>query len=93
MNNSTVDNRHVPPPIMPGAILCTIAQAAATAGRGTSWVYEALGDGRLEARKMDARTLIVVASLHSYIASLPVAKIATKKRGYYPKHHVELAAE
>jgi hypothetical protein len=60
---------------MPGAILCTIPQAAAMIGRGISFVYEALGDGRMEARKSDGRTLVVVESLRAYAASLPVAKI------------------
>jgi hypothetical protein len=60
---------------MPGAILCTIPQAAAMIGRGISFVYEALGDGRIEARKSDGRTLVVVESLRTYAASLPAAKI------------------
>jgi hypothetical protein len=71
----SVENRRSPPPLMPGAILCTIPQAAAMVGRGVSFVYEALGDGRIEARKSDGRTLVVVESLRAYVASLPVAKI------------------
>jgi len=68
-------NRRSPPPLMPGAILCTIPQAAGVIGRGISFIYEALGDGRIEARKSDGRTLVVVESLRTYVASLPVAKI------------------
>jgi hypothetical protein len=60
---------------MPGAILCTIPQAAAMIGRGISFVYEALGDGRIEARKSDGRTLVVVESVRAYVASLPVATV------------------
>jgi hypothetical protein len=91
MNKSNASNRAPPPPIMQGALLCTVQQAAGLLGRGASWVYEALGDGRLEGRKSDTRTLITLASVHAYAGSLPVAKIATKKRSDYPKHHVELA--
>jgi hypothetical protein len=60
---------------MPGALLCTIPQAAAMISRGTTFIYEALGDGRIEARKSDGRTLVVVASLQAYVAGLPAAKI------------------
>jgi excisionase family DNA binding protein len=80
MNSSNADSKHVPPPIMPGAILCTVAQAAAMLGRGTSFIYEAIGDGRLKAVKSDTRTLIVIESVRDYVASLPAAKITTTRR-------------
>jgi hypothetical protein len=67
----SIENRRSPPPLMPGAILCTIPQAAAMIGRGISFVYEALGDGRIEARKSDGRTLVVVESLRIYPRFLP----------------------
>jgi hypothetical protein len=75
VSDNSVINRRFPPPLMPGAILCTIPQAAAVIGRGTSFIYEALGDGRIEVRKSDGRTLVLVESLRAYVASLPVAKI------------------
>jgi excisionase family DNA binding protein len=56
-------------------ILCRIPVAAATLGRGTRFIYEAIATGEIEAVKSGKRTLIVVASLHRYAASLPAAKI------------------
>ena len=56
-------------------ILVTIPQAAAMIGRGVTFIYAAIGDGRIEAVKSDKRTLIVVESLRTYAASLPAAKI------------------
>ena len=41
---------------------------------------EALGDGRLQGVKSDARTLVVVESLRSYAAALPPAQIKPAKR-------------
>jgi hypothetical protein len=67
--------RSPPPPIMEGALLCSIPQAAGLVCRGERWVYEAVADGRIEAVKSDGRTLIVIASLHEYVASLPAAKV------------------
>ena len=56
-------------------ILCTIMQAAAMIGRGQTFIYTAIGDGRLKAVKSDKRTLVVVESLRRYAASLPPANI------------------
>ncbi len=56
-------------------ILCTIPHAAAMIGRGQTFIYGAIGDGRIEAVKSDKRTLVVVESLHRYAASLPRAVI------------------
>ena len=56
-------------------ILCTISHAAAMIGRGQTFIYGAIGDGRIEAVKSDKRTLVVVESLRRYAASLPPAKI------------------
>jgi hypothetical protein len=63
-------------------ILVRIPDAARMIGRGISFVYEALGDGRLKGVKSDARTLVTMASLREYIASLPPAKIT-----YAPKRY------
>jgi excisionase family DNA binding protein len=56
-------------------ILVTIPVAAGMLGHGITFVYEALGDGRLRAVKSGKRTLIPVAELHAYVANLPPAKI------------------
>ena len=56
-------------------ILVTIPQAAAMIGRGTTFIYGAISDGRIKAVKSDKRTLIVVESLRAYAAGLPAAKI------------------
>jgi hypothetical protein len=60
-------------------ILCTIPRAAAMIGRGQTFIYGAIGDGRIEAVKSDKRTLVVVESLRRYAASLPPAKIKPPK--------------
>ena len=44
-------------------ITCTIAEACAASGLGRTKIYEAIGDGRLRATKVDNRRLIFVASL------------------------------
>jgi hypothetical protein len=44
-------------------------------GRGTTFIYEAIANGKIEAVKSDKRTLVVVKSLRRYAASLPRAKI------------------
>jgi hypothetical protein len=72
--------RRIPPPIMAGAILCTIPQAAGAIGRGERFIYEALADGRIKGVKSDGRTLIVVASLHAYAAGLPPVQVKAMYR-------------
>ena len=59
----------------PLPILCGIPQAAVMIGRGTRFIYEAIATGQIEAVKSDKRTLIVVESLHRYVAKLDRAKI------------------
>jgi hypothetical protein len=61
-------------------ILARIPDAAAMIGRGVTFLYEAISDGRIRAVKSDGRTLVVVASLQEYVAALPPAKI-----NYSPK--------
>jgi hypothetical protein len=49
-------------------------------GRGVSTIYEFIADGKIRAVKSDGRTLVVVVSLHEYVASLPSAKIARRPK-------------
>ncbi len=56
-------------------ILVPIPTAADMIGRGITFIYEAIADGRFQAVKSDGRTLVVVESLRSYAAGLPPAKI------------------
>lgn len=74
-NNPPEPIERQPPPIMPGAILCTIPQAAAMIGRGQTWAYNAIATGQIEAVKSDGRTLVVIESVHRYAAGLPPAKL------------------
>jgi hypothetical protein len=74
---SDVDIRAVPP-VMPGAILCTIPQARTLIPRSRQFFYDAIAAGDIRAVKSDGRTMIVVQSLHDYAAALPPAKIKRK---------------
>jgi hypothetical protein len=75
ISHNNPPERIKPPPIMQGALLCTIPQGAAFIGRGTRFIYEAIATGAIRAVKSDKRTLIVVESLREYVATLPPAKI------------------
>jgi hypothetical protein len=55
--------------------LVSIPRAAEMIARGQTFIYGAIGDGKIEAVKSDKRTLVVVESLRKYAASLPPAKI------------------
>jgi hypothetical protein len=55
---------------MPGAILCTIPQAARCIARSQSFIYEAMADGTIESVKSDKRRLVVIKSLHEYVDKL-----------------------
>ena len=70
-------------------ILCSIPHAATLIGRGQTFIYGAIGDGRIEAVKSDKRTLVVVESLRRYATSLPPAKIKPLK----PRHHPARTAD
>jgi hypothetical protein len=61
-------------------LLCSIAAATAIIGRGQSFIYDAVARGILKAVKSDGRTLLVVESLKSYVASLPPAKLKPDNR-------------
>ena len=60
-------------------LLVSVPQAAQMIGRGHSKIYDLIGEGTIKAVKSDNRTLIVVASLHEYVASLPLAKVAAPR--------------
>jgi excisionase family DNA binding protein len=58
----------------------TIAEATKVTGLGRSTLYEAIGAGKLEARKAGGRTLIPADSLRAFIAGLPSAEIHTVRK-------------
>ncbi len=58
----------------------TIADAVKISGIGRTTLYELIGAGKLDARKVGNRTLIPANSLRSYIAELPPADIRTGQR-------------
>ncbi|SCW85287.1 DNA binding domain-containing protein, excisionase family [Sphingobium faniae] len=60
MTSQTIKPSHLP---IPGAVAYT--------GSSRSALYEALKLGKIEARKCGRRTLVSVASLDEYLASLP----------------------
>jgi hypothetical protein len=59
----------------------TIADATKISGLGRTTLYEAIGAGKIEARKAGNRTLIVADSLRTFLADLPKANIKTGQRG------------
>jgi excisionase family DNA binding protein len=58
----------------------SIADAVRVSGIGRTTLYELIGAGKLDARKVGNRTLIPADSLRSYIARLPPADIRTGQR-------------
>ena len=54
-------------------LLCTIPEAVVLAGVSRSFLYERLSEGTIRAVKAGRRTLVEVASLTSWVASLPPA--------------------
>jgi hypothetical protein len=71
---STIEEYEKEAPLL-SPILCSIPHAAAAIGRGTTFIYEAVAAGQIEAVKSNKRTLIVVESLRSYARKLPRATI------------------
>ena len=61
-------------------ILCTLSNGALMIGRSVSFLYEAIAAGKIRAVKSDKRTLVVVESLHEYVATLPAAKIKPSRK-------------
>lgn len=57
----------------------TIAQAVQAAGLSRSTIYELIGAGKLDARKVAGRTLVLAASLRALIENAPRAEISAPK--------------
>ena len=56
-------------------IALSVVEAAQRAGVGRSTIYEELASGRLGARKLGRRTVILEADLRQWLASLPAMKL------------------
>jgi excisionase family DNA binding protein len=52
----------------------SVIQAAKAAGCGRSTIYEELTNGKLRARKLGRRTVILASDLATWLASLPQFK-------------------
>jgi excisionase family DNA binding protein len=63
------------------SILCTVSEAASMIGRGETFIWGAITEGRIEAVKSGKRTLVVVDSLRAYAASLPRVKAVREMSG------------
>ena len=57
---------------MPTVLALTIHEAAKAAGIGRSSLYEEIANGRLQARKLGRRTLILVEDLNRWLSTLPL---------------------
>jgi len=49
----------------------SVLEACRVAGLGRTKVYEAIGDGRLKARKFGKRTIILRTDLQQFLINLP----------------------
>ena len=65
----------------PDVMAYSIKAAAEQIGCGLTFIYREIGAGRIEARKMGDRTLILAKDLKAYVESLPKAKITTGQNG------------
>lgn len=61
-------------------LLCSVEAAMAIIGRGQTFILDAIATGKIQAVKSDRRTLIVIKSLHAYVASLPPAELKPDNR-------------
>jgi|HubBroStandDraft_1064217.scaffolds.fasta_scaffold887160_1 excisionase family DNA binding protein len=57
-------------------LFLSINEACAALGCARSYIYELIGAGAIEARKMGGKTVIPADSLQAYARGLPLAKIA-----------------
>jgi excisionase family DNA binding protein len=60
-------------------LVFTLSEAKASAGVGRSTLYAAIASGKLPARKLGRRTLIMADDLKAWLTSLP--KVQPSKRG------------
>jgi hypothetical protein len=65
-------------------LLYTTKAAEEAGGFKTTKLYELIGSGALDARKLGSRTMITAESLKRYIASLPKANIG--RAANLPEH-------
>jgi hypothetical protein len=61
-------------------LLCSVAAATAIIGRGERFVIDAIATGKIKGVKSDRRTLVVIESLHDYVAGLPAAVLKPDNR-------------
>jgi hypothetical protein len=61
-------------------LLCSVAAATTIIGRGERFVIDAIARGVLQGVKSDRRTLVVIKSLHDYVAGLPPAVLKPDNR-------------
>ena len=74
-------------PVTP--LLVSVTHACAYLGRGVAALYELIGDGKVEAKKSNGRTLIVYESLVKYANDLPKAVIAPARRRKFQSMKLE----
>ncbi len=63
---------------VPVANALSIADACKMAGVGRTTIYEAIAEGRLKARKLGRRTLILRDDFTQFLAALPEVKTASR---------------
>ena len=61
-------------------LLYHVADAKRMIGCGTTRLYELIGAGALDARKIGARTVVTAESLRAFAEGLPRAEIHTGQR-------------
>jgi len=59
-------------PEITGRAAYSIAEVIALSGLGRDTIYKAIHEGRLKARKLGRRTLILPSDLQAFFESLPV---------------------
>ena len=68
-------------------ILATIPEASAAGGWGRSTTYQLLAEGKLESVKVGKRRLIVVESVHAFVASLRIKENNNGRHGLADDMH------
>jgi excisionase family DNA binding protein len=57
-----------------------VPAACAAAGISRTRLYQLISEGKIEAKACGGRTLILAASLHAFLASLPSAPTAARRK-------------